>query len=203
MMLHSPHRDQTSPAVQSSSAVGLRPLEQGDLHPSNVQSSHVGQPLSPAHRSTSEWPPSAAPEHVHMSHGQPLARAHWSTARWPPSADSAHVHASHGQPLARAHWSTSRWPPLAALAHVCVSHGQPLEHAHWSTASHPCCKLLAPVLLLVPLLRFLFWWTGGAHPGGAHEATGNEANAVDMAEHHFHQLRHQFLHHLLLVLPPW
>jgi hypothetical protein len=48
-----------------------------------------------------------------------------------------------------------------------------------------------------------WWWRagGGAHPGGAHEATGNEAHAVDLAEHHFHQLRHQFLlHHPLLVV---
>jgi hypothetical protein len=40
----------------------------------------------------------------------------------------------------------------------------------------------------------------GAHPGGAHEATGNEADAVDVAEHHFHQLRHEFLHHPHLVV---
>jgi hypothetical protein len=32
------------------------------------------------------------------------------------------------------------------------------------------------------------------HPGGAHEPTRNEADVVDVAEHHFHQLWHEFLH---------
>jgi hypothetical protein len=39
-----------------------------------------------------------------------------------------------------------------------------------------------------------------AHPGGAHEPTCNEADAVDVGEHHFHQLGHDFLHRRVLVL---
>jgi hypothetical protein len=59
--------------------------------------------------------------------------------------------------------------------------------------------VLAPVLLLLLVsVSSWSWWGaggGGAHPGGAHEPTGDEAEAVDVAEHQSHELTHQFLHH--------
>jgi hypothetical protein len=112
-----------------------------------------------------------------------------------------HMSLSQGQLLARAHLSTSRWPPQAAYTQVNWSAvgARPLEESKPAV----CCKLLAPVLLLVGTSVGWVWGAGGgAHPGGAHEATGNEAHAVDVAEHHFHQLGHQFPHHhpLLVVV---
>jgi hypothetical protein len=41
---------------------------------------------------------------------------------------------------------------------------------------------------------------GGAHPGGAHEAAGNEADAVDVAQYELHQLGHEFFHRRRLVV---
>jgi hypothetical protein len=40
---------------------------------------------------------------------------------------------------------------------------------------------------------------GGAHPGGAHKAAGNEVDMVDVAQHHRHQLGHEFFHRRLLI----
>jgi hypothetical protein len=54
------------------------------------------------------------------------------------------------------------------------------------------------VVLVVDLSSL--WWRAGAHPGGAHEAAGNEAGVVDLTEDQSHQLRHEFLHPALFVL---
>jgi hypothetical protein len=69
----------------------------------------------------------------------------------------------------------------------------PLEQ----TEPAPCGKLLAPVLAL--LLGLSSWRAGGAHPGGAHEATRNEVEAVDLVEDQAHQLGHEFVHPPLSV----
>jgi hypothetical protein len=66
---------------------------------------------------------------------------------------------------------------------------RPLEHAKPALG----CNLLTPVVLL--LLLLLLAWAGGAHcPSGAHKATHHKVDAFNMAEHHAHELRHEFLH---------
>jgi hypothetical protein len=51
------------------------------------------------------------------------------------------------------------------------------------------------VLVLVVVDLSLWWWgAGDVHPRGAHEATADEAGAVNVAEDESHQLRHEFVH---------
>jgi hypothetical protein len=40
---------------------------------------------------------------------------------------------------------------------------------------------------------------GARHPGSADEATCNKVEAVNLAKHQPHQLRHEFLHSLFML----
>jgi hypothetical protein len=66
----------------------------------------------------------------------------------------------------------------------------PLEHAKTSV----CCKLLAPAVLVLLVLGPKS--RAGAQPGGAREATGNEAEGVNVAKGQCH---HEFVHYPLLL----
>jgi len=85
----------------------------------------------------SRWPPTAAPEHVLLSHSQPCSRAHCRTSRWPALAAQKHVSLFHSQPCSCAHCSNARWPLAAAAEHVSLFHSQPCSRAHCSNARWP------------------------------------------------------------------